>query len=216
MTKNIARNTVVLALSAFAGGVFAAPAATQAPFEERIQTAIEQAAERGIPAGMLESKVSEGIAKGVPADRILHAVERRAEALGRAQSAFERAGKSAERAELAAGANALEGGVSEAALSTIAETSPENRRLVAISVLTELVSQGKVPEEALAQVEEALARGPGALADLPEQAAAARDRGGMPAGVGPGQVGPPAQIGPPAGSAAGADQQRGRRGPPSN
>jgi len=176
MTKNIARNTVVLALMAFAGGVFAAPAATQAPFEERIHTAIEQAAERGIPAGMLESKVSEGIAKGVPLAQIAPAVERRAEALERAQSAFERAGTRAERAELAAGANAL----------------------------------------ALDQVMEALERGPNALANLPEQAAAARERGGMPAGVGLGQVGPPAQIGPPAGAGAGAGQQRGRRGPPFN
>jgi len=216
MTKNIARNTVVLALMAFAGGVFAAPAATQAPFEERIHTAIEQAAERGIPAGMLESKVSEGIAKGVPLAQIAPAVERRAEALERAQSAFERAGTRAERAELAAGANALEGGVSETALSAISENTPETRRLVAISVLTQLVGEGKVPQEALDQVMEALERGPNALANLPEQAAAARERGGMPAGVGLGQVGPPAQIGPPAGAGAGAGQQRGRRGPPFN
>jgi len=203
MTNNHARNTVVLALSVFAVGVFTAPAATQAHFQEGIRTAVDRASNHGVPAVLLENKAREGIAKGVPAERIAQTVQRRAEALGRARLAFERAGMGPERAELTAGANALEGGVSEEALQAVAETSPDDRRVVAVVVLTQLVAQGKAAEEALVQVMNAVEHGSAALAALPAQPAAARGRSGIPAGVGP-----PAEVV--------AGQQRGRLGPTSN
>jgi hypothetical protein len=179
------------------------PAALQAQTaDERIDAAKARAQSAGIPVSLLDSKVDEGKAKGVPMDRIAAAVERRGAALARAEAVMAQRGRPASEAELAAGADALDAGVSELVLATINETAPEERRAVAITVLTELVRQGHASQEALDRVTEALERGPDALASLPAQAAEARDRRGPPAGVG-GPAGAGAagatQAGPPAG-----------------
>jgi hypothetical protein len=196
------------------------PAALQAQSaEERIEAAKVRAQSAGIPVSLLESKVAEGKAKGVSLDRIAVVVERRAANLARAQATMLRDGDALSEADLAAGADALGSGVSEAVLQTISESAPQERRAVAITALTELVARGQVPEEALQRVTEALARGPEALANLPAHAAEARERrgapaedGGRPAGVGAArgtQAGPPAAVPTPgarpgAGNPAGA------------
>jgi hypothetical protein len=175
--------------------------------DERIAAAKSQALEHGIPVSLLESKIAVGKAKGVSMDRIAEVVERRAAVLERAHDALSR-GKEREQpdaGELSAGADALGGGVSEAVLAKIADAAPRDRRAVAIAALTELVAQGIVPERALEQVTAALARGPEALANLPAQAAAARERQGRPEAPGrpaePGQGGGQGRApqGPPAG-----------------
>ena len=170
------------------------------PPQDRINTAIARARQVGIPVALLESKIAEGKAKGVSLDRIAEAVERREATLERASQAMSRQ-QGVREDDLSTGAEALESGVSDAVLRTIAETAPRERRAVAIAALTQLVEQGHVPEAALERVQEALKRGPDALANLPAQAGQGRGRGnGPPEGAGAvdgGRRGSP--QGPPAG-----------------
>lgn len=151
--------------------------------EERIEAVLDRATEAGIPTSLLESKVAEGEAKGIAADRIAAAVEHRLDGLSRAQEAL--AGvPDTDVDDLAVSADALESGVSEAVLTELATATPPDRRSVAIAALTYLVNAQMAPSDALTTVQEALARGPEALQNLPAQAA----------GMGPGQAGPPAGI----------------------
>jgi hypothetical protein len=191
------RLLVVLALLALFPAALHAQSA-----EDRIEAAKQRAQTAGIPVSLLEGTVEEGRAKGAPMDRIAAAVERREAGLSRAQAAMARGGSDLSESDLAAGADALESGVSAAALQAISENAPRERRAVAVSVLTELVAAGHVPETALQRVMQALQRGPDALENLRGEAAAARrgppeDAGGRPAGMGrrPAGVG----AGPPAG-----------------
>jgi hypothetical protein len=153
--------------------------------DERIEAALDRALEAGIPVSLLQSKISEGTAKGVPMDRIAAAVEQRLEGLARAREVMGGVAEELDAAQLSLGADALGSGVSEAVLAEIAETAPGDQRAVAIAALTHLVAQGTVPETALLRVQEALARGPGGLANAP------------------GFAGPPEGIGPPAGRPGG-------------
>jgi hypothetical protein len=166
------------------------------PPQDRINTALARAREVGIPVALLESKIAEGRAKGVSLERIAVAVERREAALERASQALR--GQPDVSSSLGVGGDAIESGVSEAALRAIAENAPRDRRNVAIAVLTQLVQQGHVSEEALERVRVALKRGPDALANLPAEAgAAAGRRGGTSAETGARGSGAPS--GPPAG-----------------
>jgi hypothetical protein len=178
------------------------------PPQDQINTALARAREVGIPVALLESKIAEGKAKGVSMDRIAAAITRREAALEKADHAL--SGRPDAAASLAVGADAVESGVSEAALKAVAENAPRDRRNVAIAVLTELVQQGQVPEAALARVTEALKRGPDALADLSAEAAAGRGgRGFAPSGGRGPQAGPPAGV-----PAPGNPPQAGRPGGP--
>lgn len=164
----------------------------QATPEARVQSAIERAGAAGIPAALLETRVAEGRAKGIPMERIAIAVERRAEALGRARDALSGA-RGLTAADLAAGADAVEAGIGEGAIRAVIEQARAEDRPVAIAVLTFLHGEQGMPvEQALARVTEALGRGPAALRSLPSQAAGARGRGGRPDGVG--QGGPPSGV----------------------
>jgi hypothetical protein len=170
-------------------------AAAQPP-EARIEAARQRAAAAGLPVSLLDRKVAEGRAKGIPADRIAVAVDRRLDALSRAARAMAGAPVSAD--DLSVGADALEAGVEPGALGRLAAAAPADRRAVAIAVLTQLVSDGESSERALARVSAALRRGPEALRRLPGEAAASRGRGGPPAGRGPGEARGRGQGGPPA------------------
>ena len=66
---------------------FPAAAHAQDP-QQRIDAARRRAESAGIPVALLDSKVAEGRAKGVPMDRIAGAVERRLGALSRAREAM--------------------------------------------------------------------------------------------------------------------------------
>jgi hypothetical protein len=165
--------------------------------EERIEAAQVRAQSAGIPASLLDAKVTEGKAKGVDMDRIAAAVERQAVALMQAQAAMAGEGQVLSEADLAAGADALGLGISAEILSTLSETAPQERRAVAVTALSALVALEIAPQEALDRVIEALERGPEALASLPGQAAEAMGWRGPPAGVGPasgGAAGPPAAV----------------------
>lgn len=179
--------------------------------QQRIDTARRRAEAAGIPVALLDSKVAEGRAKGVPMDRIAVAVERRLASLSRAREAMAGAPRTApvSSADLSVGADAIEAGVEPGVLGRLTVAAPGNQRAVAIAVLTELVSGGVSSENALARVTAALARGPEALRRLPGEAAGERGRGnaGSPPGQsnrgrgnnsaggrGRGQGGPPASV----------------------
>jgi hypothetical protein len=199
---------LVLALAAI-------PAQAQDP-QQRIEAARRRAEATGIPVSLLDSKVAEGRAKGVPADRIAAAVEHRLATLARAREAMSGAPRAAPvtAGDLSVGADALEAGVTPEVLGRLTAAAPANQRAVAISILTGLVANGESSERALARVTAALARGPEALQRLPGEAAAERGRGNAggqgsqgrgnqgrgnnAGGRGRGQGGPPASVPGPA------------------
>ena len=207
----------------------ATSAAAQTP-QARIDAALARAKAAGIPAALLDTKIAEGRAKGVPLDRIATAVERREAALEKASSVL-RGPRDVDAAGLGVAADAVEQGISEAVLAAIADSAPRDRRAVAIAALTELVALGRAPQAALAQVREALKKGPEAIANLPAQAAAAAQgrRGGGPPESRPGadsgrggtHSAPPAAVPAPGGSTqparpGGPPTERGRPTTPGN
>jgi hypothetical protein len=159
--------------------------------QRRIDNARRSAASAGLPVQLLEDKVAEGRAKGVPLDRIAAAVEHRLAGITRAREVM---GRAVTPADLAAGADALDAGVSSAALTTLSREAPPAQRAVAVAVLTQLVSEGLASDRALERVQAALRRGPDALRELPAQT------------QGRGSAGAP--------PARGRDNARGRGGPP--
>jgi len=173
--------------------------------QQRIDAARRRAESAGIPVALLDSKVAEGRAKGVPLDRIAVAVERRLGALSRAREAMAAAPRGAPvtAADLSVGADALEAGVEPGVLGRLAAAAPGDHRAMAIAALTHLVSQGESSERALARVTAALRQGPDALRRLPGEAAAERSRGNGP---------PPGRSNP--GQGQGGARGRGQGGPP--
>lgn len=159
-----------------------APARDASTAETRIAASLDAAVEAGIPVQLIESKLQEGRAKQIPAERIAAAVEARLDALVRARDAMARANvENVSAGDLSVGADALEAGVSETALIAIQTSAPQERRAVAIAVLAALVELGNVPDVALERVQAALGNGPAGLADLRARTLAElRARGGGP------------------------------------
>jgi hypothetical protein len=168
----------------------------------RVEAALETAVDAGIPVSLLERKIAEGKAKGVPMDRIAAAVENRLDALVQARDAMTKAGlRSTTEGELSVAGDAVQAGVSQSAVATISQRASEDTRTVAIAVLTDLVTLGHASEQAVTRVEAALARGPEALANLSaESAGQVRAEGGIGAGAGAGAGGAGVQVGAGAGA----------------
>lgn len=187
--------------------------------QQRIDAARRRAEATGIPVALLDGKVAEGRAKGVPADRIAAAVERRLVSLSRARETMAAAPRTAPvtAADLSVGADALEAGVEPAVLARLTVAAPGSQRAVAIAVLTELVANGETSERALARVTSALAKGPEALRQLPGEAASERGRAqGQGSGNGNGNGGsPPGRSNAGRGNSAGG-RGRGQGGPPAS
>ena len=186
----------VVAIAAFAPAVSYAQAERPAPAgqsgeekggdaEARIQAAMEAAVRANIPVSLLESKVKEGEAKGVPAERIAAAVEARLEALMRARDVLDKAGvEITHEGELLLAAEALRAGVSETALIEVSKAAPGEQRAVATAVLTDLVRLGMASPAALARVSAALAGRAESLVNLRAEAAASlRARGELATGL---------------------------------
>jgi hypothetical protein len=165
--------------------------------EERIDTAMSHAEDAGIPVSLLESKVAEGRAKGIPMDRIATAVESRLRGLEQARAAMKRGANDVDAAQLSVGADAIGAGVSEAVLEKITASTGRDQRAVAVAALTQLVSQGIAPEAALLRVQDAVARGAQALANLAAQSRAGSQGAGS-RGVNPSAGSTPRTSGPPA------------------
>lgn len=155
-------------------GLAIAPAglgAQQGAPAARIDAALSTATRVGIPTSLLESKVQEGRAKGIPDVRIAAAVEARLDALVRARTALDRARAQAiGAAELSVAADALQAGVAETSMVDVMTRVAAPRRAVAAAVLTELVELGVASDVALARVHAAIAQGGEALVNLPAQA----------------------------------------------
>ena len=216
MTKRIL--LALLLLLAPLSGAGAQPGA-----EQRIRATMRQAEAAGIPVALLEAKVAEGRAKGVPLERIAAGLERRLALLQGARQAMG-AGRNVSDQDLSVGADALGEGVEPAALGALAAQAPPAQRAQAIVVLTQLVQQGVASEQALRRVQAALARGPEELRQLPGEGAGAargsppahsRAGGGQPGARGQGQGRGRGQGGPPA-SVPGPRKPRGRPDDPGN
>jgi hypothetical protein len=110
-------------------------------------------------------------------DRIAAAVESRLQGLEKAQTAMKRVAPDIDAAQLSVGADAISAGVSDAVLEKITGATGRERRAVAIAALTQLVANGTAPEAALLRVQDALSRGPQALANLAAQSVWPRQRG---------------------------------------
>ena len=176
--------TLALAMMPALAGAQQAPSA-------RIDAALSAAARAEIPVSLLESKVQEGRAKGVPEARIAAAVEARLNALVRAQTALARAqARGIGAGDLSVAADALQAGVTETSMVDVMTRVPSERRAVAAAVLTELVELGLASDVALARVHEAVARGGEALVNLPSQVGG-RGRGNARGRV---EVGPPVEV----------------------
>ena len=147
--------------------------------QARIDAALHAAAEADIPTSLLSSKVAEGQAKHVPPERIANAVEARLKSLVRASAALHSADvKMGSAAELAVAADALEAGVSENALVRLCRSAPEERRVIAVAVLADLVRLGQSSESALARVNTAVTTS-AALANLNAEVASQLRLGGL-------------------------------------
>jgi hypothetical protein len=170
--------------------------------QERIDAAFTRARSHGVPVNLLDSKVAEGKAKGVPLERIAAAIERRESSLERAAQAMKGRDAVAD-ADLSVGADAVEAGVSDAVLKAVADSAPRERRAAAIAAVTELVQRGAAPDAALARVRNALKRGPDALAAVGGEgenaSSSGRGRGGEASGRGA-VAGPPASVPAPGGT----------------
>jgi hypothetical protein len=156
-----------------------AAAMAQSP-QERLDAAVSHAQEAGIPVSLLQSKIAEGQAKGIPMDRIAMAVENRLRNLEQARTAMNRGAGDVDAAQLSVGADAIAAGVSEPVLTQIASSASRERRAVAVAALTQLVLHGTAPDAALVQVRDALAQGPQALANLAAQSGTDRSPGSNP------------------------------------
>jgi hypothetical protein len=190
-------------------------AVAQTP-EERVDAALTRAESAGIPQSLLQSKIDEGKAKGIPMDRIAAAVEARLKGLEQARAAMTRESNDVNAAELSVGADAIGAGVSAAVLAEIAASTGHDRRAVAIAALTQLVAQGIVSEAALTRVQDALARGPQALANLASQSGVAGthvpEAPGAPSTSGGGTSAAPTSVPTPGQAAPPSPPQRGGRG----
>jgi len=164
--------------SASATSTTQAQAQAQTP-QARIDAALQAAARANIPASLLESKVAEGQAKGVAAERIAAAVEARLNMLVRASQTLQRANVDASNeSQLAVTADALQAGVSQNALIEITRSAPAERRVVATAIVADLVRLGQSSDAAVARVSGAVGSA-SALANLHAEVASQLRLGGL-------------------------------------
>jgi hypothetical protein len=148
-----------------------------APVRARLDELVARTVDAGLPADLVVSKVREGLAKGVPADRIQAVVERLAENLQAARSfVVQRRAGGAAAANLTAADVTVVRALAEARLAGVAlanaepvvglgRPAPETAR--AIEVLTDLSLRGYPTDRASAIVREVFARDGAALGRLP-------------------------------------------------
>lgn len=130
----------------------------------RLTATLERARENGVPGEPLVSKALEGVAKGVPEDRILAVVDRLQANLVQARSALEQAGMSSPAGHVISGvASAFERGVPwEAVQSIVGEIREGQPTVVAMHTVADLMGRGLGADEALGMVVAVLERGGGA------------------------------------------------------
>lgn len=126
---------------------------------QRIRELARDLEREGIPPALIRRKALEGVAKGVPPDRIAAAVEDYA---GRLREARALIGPQRTGASFAAAAEAARRGVPPEAIRDLAQRRDRQRELaVPLIVLGDLVEAGVPAGNALDVVNEALVRGAG-------------------------------------------------------
>lgn len=148
----------------------------------RILDAADAAAEAGAPRELVYEKALEGAAKGVPASRIVAAVEAFAERVGRGARLL---GRRTDRSEVAAAAEALGRGVPAAEVTAMARGVAGRPLEVPLMVLADLVEAGVPAPDARALVLEAVRAG---LGDPDLLDMEARVRGRMRSGAAPAEA----------------------------
>ena len=146
MTVTALGMLVLVFLSSLARAGHAQDTSDVARLDPRTRTAVQRIIDStrvlGLPVTPLEWKVAEGLTKGADGARILGAVQRSAEGLRRARTAL---GTASTTAELVAGANALQAGVSPEVLRRLRAAQPARPVTTRLVVLSDLLSRG-VPE----------------------------------------------------------------------
>lgn len=153
------RKVVVLSLAAGILAPLSAQEAARTRAREALPPAVFQELDRmgtqlegeGIPSELLFNKALEGLAKRVPADRIVPAVRGYAGRLTQTRAMF---GPTTPPPLLVAGADALQRGVPAPALQRLG--AREDRSPMAVLVLAELVETGVPADRAVEVVGEAL------------------------------------------------------------
>jgi hypothetical protein len=150
------------------------PDARLEPVRARLEAALARAAQAGLPADLIVSKVREGLAKGVPADRITMVAERLADNLQAARSfVAQRRGAGAALAPadvplVRALAEARLAGVAfDASAPVVALGRPAPDTARAIEVLTDLTLRGYPTDRASAVVRDLFTRDAVAVGRLP-------------------------------------------------
>lgn len=147
--------------------------------QARIDAAMKAAAKANIPSSLLESKIAEGGAKGVLADKIAAAVEARLNTLLHASAVMDSAGiQSRTAAELLITGDALQSGVSDSAVVQVYRNAAPGRRVVAMAVLADLVRLGVTSQVAFDRVNATLSSS-SALASLQADVASQLRLGGL-------------------------------------
>lgn len=191
--SRVGRSLVSLALAAFA----AAPAFAQQSIHDRIgarvpanvlaalDSAAALAAARGLPTEPLVQKVLEGAAKGVPAERVIAAVQALVARLAMSADALVQGGLAAPDADaIQAGEFALTAGLAEGDIGTLTRVSVAPYSPAAtLRVAATLVAVGVPAAQAVELIEAQIAAGrsPAELTALPGSVQMQMARGVTPA-----------------------------------
>ncbi len=121
---------------------------------ERVQSRVEEARARGLPAATLEQRALELSAKGIAPDRVAEAIDEYAERLDSARLILRASGRGeAADEEIDAAATALRKGLASGALGDLAQSAPSGRSLaVPLLVISSLMDRGLPADAALRQV----------------------------------------------------------------
>jgi hypothetical protein len=134
--------------------------------DARTRTAVtalaDSASAAGLPVEPLINKALEGASKGADGVRIVAAVRALSQDLSRARASL---GRTAEPAELVAGAAALRAGVAPAFLERLRREQPSSSAVMPLAVMADLIARG-VPADTAARAVIALARAGARESDL--------------------------------------------------
>ena len=200
--------------------IAAAPAAAQDPTADRLRdaapavmaaldSALAQAAARGLPGEPLIQKAVEGTAKGAPPERVVAALGALLVRLGVSAAALRTGGlRAPDATSIEAGAFALSAGLDSNVVSALArEGAPSHAVAVTLRVSGTLAALGVPADQVVELVTQALRAGDsaGALLSLPARVQAAMAHGANPAA---------AAAGVARGQARGRAPETPPRGPP--
>ena len=171
----------------------------------QIESIVVEAEAAGVPVEPLLAKALEGVAKGVPAERVVAALASYSQRLAESRSLV---GPEHDAATVVAGADALQRGVTPGTVRSLAGSNPEGLA-VPLVVLGDLIEAGVPVDQAYAVVQEALTKQhgpedvlaiPGAVRRLMRQGQTASDAAGSVGNaIGRGRfgdmLGPPGQTG---------------------